>query len=251
MASAVQAGLSDAVAGAGAGSFLGPYGAAIGAGAGGLLGLLFGGSSTPTAPTFSDINLEQDNPTLWAQLQNQQNVVNQIQQLYTQRAQGMTPQEQQQYNQQMGQTGQALAHSGMAGTSQGLAQSNQASQNYLNNIAQRIMQQQQTLGSELTGAQQGLTNATAQGLQQTYNAQMVPYQQAIGQAGNQNQMYNGLFQGGASLLGQYLGHNTQPPNGGVLPQGYGMGPQGLTAPQNYNSAMNVNPQMYGYNPATV
>lgn len=274
MATGLQAGISDAGAGAGVGSLVGgPYGAAIGGALGFLGGSLFGGSSTPTAPLFSDINLAKDNPTLYAQLQSQQNVVNQLQQLYNQRSTGMTPNEQAELQQSQGQLAGSLASRGMAGTSAGQAAAyGNAIQNQ-NNVASRIQQQQQQLAQELSGAQSGLTSATQSGLNQTMEGMYAPYNQQLQQGSNQNQMYNGLFQGGLSLLGGALNRNNiqgmQGQSNGMLPQGYGMGPggiqfQGGQSPYGGGYAMpgtsfgqmpmNIMPQQqnYGYslNPAT-
>jgi hypothetical protein len=200
---------------------------------GGLFGLFSGSDSTPQAPLFSDINLQQDNPELYQQLQAQQAVVNQAQAAYTARTRGETAQEQAQYQQMMGQQNQAAGARGMLGTAQGQQAQEAASLNFNNQLnANRMQQQNQLMGNWQQG-QQNLTNATQAGLQQTYNAEMVPYQQAIGQAGNQNQLYSGLVGGGLSMLGQGLNNynNNQTlqqiaANGGSLPPGFTYGAQG-------------------------
>lgn len=197
MASQLGGAASGAVGGAATGAAIGgPYGAAIGAIGGGIYGAL----STPddyTSPSFSDINLANENPELYQNILQLRALQQQAQTAYNARRLGMTDQEQRDLSQGLSNSRDVQSSQGLLGSSVGNSQLADTNARLRGSIANRALQEQGQLYGQLQGATQNSYNATNQALQEimaqkTGGAQL-NYQQGLAQTqGNTQFIQSGL-----------------------------------------------------------
>lgn len=205
-----QKGTGLAGSGAGIGMMVGgPIGAAIGGGLGFLGGLFSGSDKEPeyVSPSFADINLQNENPELYAELMRMQAMSDQAEQMYNQRRAGMTYGERQGLNEAMSNQAQQQANQGLLGSSAGAAMQADAEARLRDQIQQRAFQEQQALFNNLAQQRAAKANALMAAQNQimglkTHGAD-VNYNQAMAEDQAANQFYSGLFNGGLGMLGQY------------------------------------------------
>lgn len=166
MADKAQGAISGAAGGAALGTAIAPgYGTAIGAVAGGLYGLF----STPddyTSPSFSDINLQSENPELYAQLLQLRAIQSQAQREYDTRRMGMTAQEESDYYKGMANSRDVQSSQGLLGTSVGNSQMTNTNNLLRGAIADRALKEREQLFGNLQSATQNNFNGTNQALQE-------------------------------------------------------------------------------------
>lgn len=145
------------------GSVGGPYGAAIGAVGGGLYGFF----STPddyVSPSFSDINLQSENPELYAQILQLRAIQKQATDAYNARRLGMTDLEQRDLAAGLSNSRDIQSSQGLLGSSVGNSQMADTDARLRGAIANRALQEQGQLFGQMQGAAQGNFSATNQAL---------------------------------------------------------------------------------------
>lgn len=223
-------GVSQGAQGAVAGSSFGPIGAAIGGGLG-FLGGIFTGGDTPdlpdfqyskeslASPDFQDINIKSQNPEMYAQLMQNQQLLHDMQSHLSQLREGPTASEQQQYHDYMAQQAAGQAGSGTAGSPMGNAmmadsaarlqnaQRDRAFQEYTQMQGQVAGQSNQNINQMYNAQNQvmGQQNANRQAsmMRDEYmrQQQMGNYAQAQQAASAQNGFVGGLINAGTGILG--------------------------------------------------
>ena len=186
---------SGAIGGATTGwSFGGPWGAAIGGIGGGLLGMLSG--SDDEMMSFADVDLQRDNPDLWAELQNLEAMSQQYEKMYNARMQGPTMGERAQVEQGRSRLEEQQKTRGMGGSSAGARMMGEYNNQAMSSIQQRAFEEAMSLLS----AQQNVSQARSQGILSGQNAivnqgnQQV--QNQIGSDTARNQFMSGLINTG-------------------------------------------------------
>ncbi len=197
MANKFQKGLGLAGTGAMAGTAIAPgIGTAIGAGAGFLAGQLFGDDPQPEAPLFSDINLQTENPELYAQLMQYDAAIKQAQDAYRARSGGILPQEQRYLDQSLNQQREQQAGLGILGSGTANNQQAQMQMQLRDAIAQRAFQEQQAMQQNIQGMMGNRFNMSRQALNDVMQQRMGGYQGEMADQQAGNQFWSGLASGG-------------------------------------------------------
>jgi hypothetical protein len=200
-----------AASGAAAGTAVAPgWGTAIGAGVGAITGGLFGGHKSYQSPHFSDIDLQRENPELWAQLQSLGAMADHAEALYNQKVQNDAIDQARQVGQGVASVNDRLAHSGLLGTSAGLSNASDSESRLRTAIAQKAyMEQQQALQQAQSLRSNYLNQYSA--AQQGAMAPLQQQAQINFQNDNANSAARNQFiSGGLSALGNAYGqYNNQ------------------------------------------
>ncbi len=251
MADKAKGALSGAAGGAATGAAIGgPYGAVIGGVAGGLYGLF----STPDdyiSPSFSDINLQSENPELYAQLLKLRAVEALAKQEYDTRRQGATYQEEQDYARGLSNSRDIQASQGLLGTSVGNSQMTATNNQLRGAIAERALREKEALYNNYQQAAMQNFNATRQGLmdvmgQRTGAAEMNYKNGLAEQEGNNQFIYNGLRAYQTADQNQAnLAYQQQLQQNSPFGQGYGTYGYGASIPQANYEMPTMNPYSQG------
>lgn len=200
-------GALGSLAGAGIGFATGgPMGAFVGSGAGGALGNILSGSDEYSAPSFSDIDLQTENPELWKELVAISRQADEAERLYNQRRQGMTYEEKVGMEQGAANVAQRQAVTGQLGSAVGNSQQASAESQIRASIAERAFREQQALQQNAMAQRQAYAQALLSGqqavLQPMQQQAQTNFQSQQAESAAQNQFFSGLFNSGMSGLAQ-------------------------------------------------
>lgn len=182
--------------------------AAIGA-AGQIAGMLED-SPEYKAQSFRDINLQNENPDLYAETLKMRMAADEAERMYTARRSGATQAEQRELGQGLARSQEILANQGLLGSSVGTSQMADTESRLRGAIAERALREQQALYQQAQAARGNVFNAM-RGMQgdvmnERNRAAQINYGDQQGESQAQNQFFSGLFNSGANLAGQaYLG----------------------------------------------
>lgn len=163
------------------------------------------------SPNFSDINLQNDNPALYAEIQKYSNIGNQLQAQYNNTFKGPTASDIQARDQSSNDLNHNLEARGQVGGSTSILANNQLNQNFQNQVMQRAFAERSQLANQMDNNQRGVAQMYGQGQQQAYgamyNQNMQNYMNAQRQDQARNQFGMGLL--GAGVQGYANNQNAQ------------------------------------------
>lgn len=163
---------------------------------------------TPESPLFSDINLANENPELYQQLQNYQAAIDQAQAAARSRGDGILPSEQRNLDQSLAKLDEQQINLGIAGTEMGNRNRSKAESRLRESIAERAFRERQALEGNVQNLLANKYNMTRAGLQDALSARLGQIQNEQAQAAARNQFYSnlggGLMSAGANLYGTSL-----------------------------------------------
>ncbi len=188
----------------------GPYGAIIGGALGFGAGMLQGDDKNPTftAPSFSDIDLQTENPELYEELMKAYAAADEMENAYRARRAGPNYSDNAEMAEVNSGIQQRLAHQGLLGSSVGVAAAADADTMLRERINERAMQEAERLRAAWMAQQAGNANFKRQMQQDVMSGMMAEktgqYQADREDLAANNQFYSGLFNGGMQMGGTAL-----------------------------------------------